>query len=141
MITRNYLEYRRSSVAGYRGNQILISDSQNDLLTEILFRGNYTDFGMHPQYTAVWEEYTSRYRLIKVCPAFKVMKQIENYHTNSDLFALECIEDESFVVFVGTIAHIYSYGANLNKLRRAEVLYVLDWQISQDEEMLLQLSI
>lgn len=144
MTTRNYLEYRRSSVAGYSYNEILGLDTQRDLLTEILFRGNYPDFKMHPRYNAVWEEYTSRYRLIKVCPAFKVKNQNHPFHLHSstlDLFALECLEDDSFAVFVGIISHIFTYGANMDRLRRVEVLYVLDWQISKDEEMLLKLSI
>lgn len=144
MSTRNYLEYRRSSVAGYRYNDISGLETQKDLLTEILFRGNYPDFKMHPRYNAVWEEYTSRYRLIKVCPAFKIKNQHDHFHlhpltgekhSNCDIFALECIEDESFAVFVGTISHLYS--ANM---RHAFVLYVLDWQISPEEQALLILS-
>ncbi len=151
MATRDYREYRRSSVAGYRYNETLGSrcafalETQKDLLTEILFRGNYPDFKMHPRYNAVWEEYTSRYRLIKVCPAFKINDQNdENFHlhrSTCDLFALECLEDDSFAVFVGIISHIFTYGAHMDRLRRVEVLYVLDWQISKDEEMLLKLSI
>ncbi len=81
-------------------------------------------FSLEGRYAVTWEEFIPSYTLIKV-------KQLSPLY---DLFALESTDTESFAVFIGSMKHLFNG-------RKAEINYVLDFQISDDEQFMIRLCL